>query len=42
LTKEGFLVSKRQKRQKLITAVLAGLMAALMVLPILLDALSRL
>lgn len=35
-------MSMRQKRQKLIMAVLAGLMAALMVLPILLNALSML
>lgn len=33
-------MSKRQKRQKLFMAVMAGLMAALMVLPILLNALS--
>ena len=35
-------MSKRQKRQKLFMAIMAGLMAALMVLPILLNALSML
>lgn len=35
-------MSKRQKRQKLLVSILAGLMAALMVLPILLNALSML
>lgn len=35
-------MSKRQKRQKILVSVLAGLMAALMVLPILLNALSML
>lgn len=35
-------MSKRQKRQKIFMAVMAGLMAALMVLPILLNALSML
>lgn len=33
-------MSKKQKRQKLFMAIMAGLMAALMVLPILLQALS--
>ena len=35
-------MSKRQKRKKLLVSILAGLMAALMVLPILLNALSML
>ncbi len=35
-------MSKRQKRQKILVSVLAGLMAVLMVLPILLNALSML
>lgn len=35
-------MSKRQKRQKILVSVLAGLMAVLMVLPILLEALSLL
>lgn len=35
-------MSKRQKRQKIFVAVMAGLMALLMVLPILLNALSML
>lgn len=35
-------MSKRQKRQKILVSVLAGLMAVLMVLPILLNALSLL
>lgn len=33
-------MSKKQKRQKLFMAIMAGLMAMLMVLPILLQALS--
>lgn len=35
-------MSKRQKRQKIFMTVIAGLMALLMVLPILLNALSML
>lgn len=35
-------MSKRQKRKKIVVSVLAGLMAVLMVLPILLNALSLL
>ena len=35
-------MSKRQKRRKILVSVLAGLMAVLMVLPILLNALSML
>lgn len=35
-------MSKRQKRQKLLVSILAGLMAALMILPMLLNALSML
>lgn len=31
-------MSKRQKRQKMIVSILAGLMAALMLLPLLLNA----
>jgi len=33
-------MSKRQKTKKILTAVLAGLMAALMLLPILLNAIG--
>ena len=35
-------MSKRQKRQKLFMAIMAGFMALLMVLPIVLNALSML
>lgn len=35
-------MSKKQKRQKLLVSILAGLMAALMILPMLLNALSML
>ena len=35
-------MSKRQKRQKILVSILAGLMAVLMILPMLLNALSML
>ena len=35
-------MSKKQKRQKLLVSILAGLMAALMIRPMLLNALSML